>query len=629
MYFHESFDVVVIGGGHAGCEAALAAAKMGMRTAMFTINLDTIGQMSCNPAVGGIAKGHLVRELDCLGGAMPEVIDRAGIQFRVLNSSRGPAVQSPRAQADRALYRREMRRRLELEPNLFLKQAEVTDFIIREDRVVGVELIDGRRIGASAVIVTTGTFLNGLIHIGERRYSAGRSGEIASLKLAQSFQRLGFPMGRLKTGTPPRIDGRTVDLSKFEIQHGDARPTLFSYTSKQPLQPQLPCYIGYTPPALHEVIRRNIHRSPLYSGQIQGIGPRYCPSIEDKIVKFADKERHQIFLEPEGIGTNEVYVNGLSTSMPIDVQLEMLRSIPGMQQVEMIRPGYAIEYDFMQPTNLSASFETRQIENLFHAGQINGTTGYEEAAAQGIIAGINAALKVRNQDPFFLDRSEAYIGILCDDLVSRGVDEPYRMFTSRAEFRLLLRIDNADKRLINKGLALGLVSPDRDEECRQKYVRVDAAADHLRRTILKEASPYRQQLSEHVQRDIPAGVSLEQLLKRPEFAIGAFRSMLGDCGIGLSDEEASIVETQIKYEGYIRQQLAEVEKIKGVQQRRIPPDFDYAHVPGLSREIVEKLSRLRPVTLGVASRVSGITPAAVSIINVQLELDRRRRAAAS
>jgi len=629
MYFHESFDVVVIGGGHAGCEAALAAAKMGMRTAMCTINLDTIGQMSCNPAVGGIAKGHLVRELDCLGGAMPEVIDRSGIQFRMLNSSRGPAVQSPRAQADRAIYRREMRRRLEMEPNLFLKQVEVTDFIIREDKVVGLDVIDGRRSGARAVIVTTGTFLNGLIHIGERRYPAGRSGEIASIRLAQSFQRLGFPMGRLKTGTPPRIDGRTVDLSKFEIQKGDEKPTLFSYASRQPLQPQLPCYIGYTSPELHEIIKRNIHRSPLYSGQIQGIGPRYCPSIEDKIVKFADKERHQIFLEPEGIGTNEVYVNGLSTSMPIDVQLEMLQSIPGMEQVDMIRPGYAIEYDFMQPTNLSSTFETRQVENLFHAGQINGTTGYEEAAAQGIIAGINAALKISGQEPFILDRSEAYIGILCDDLVSRGVDEPYRMFTSRAEFRLLLRIDNADKRLISKGLSLGLVGRDRWDECQKKYAHVDAAAEYMRRTVLKEGSHYRQQLSQVAGLEIPPGVSLEQLLKRPEFNIAAFSGILADSGLSLTEEEAVVLETQIKYEGYIRQQLSEVEKTRSSQQRRIPSDFDYARIPGLSREVVEKLTRSRPATLGMISRISGVTPAAVSIINVQLELDRRRRAAAS
>ncbi|MBI4457282.1 MAG: tRNA uridine-5-carboxymethylaminomethyl(34) synthesis enzyme MnmG [Acidobacteria bacterium] len=629
MYFHEVFDVVVIGGGHAGCEAALASAKMGMRAALYTLNLDAIGQMSCNPAVGGIAKGHVVRELDCLGGAMPEVIDRTGIQFRMLNRSRGPAVQAPRAQADRVLYRQEMRRRLEREPNLFLKQGEIVDFIVCGDRVVGLKVMDGRRIGARAVVLATGTFLNGLIHIGERKYTAGRSGEPASIHLTESFKRLGFPMGRLKTGTPPRIDGRTVDFSKFEIQWGDPKPTLFSYASRETVQPQLACYVGYTTPRLHQIIRQNIHRSPLYSGQIQGIGPRYCPSIEDKVVKFADKERHQIFLEPEGLGTREIYVNGLSTSMPIDVQLEMLRSIPGMENVDMIRPGYAIEYDFMQPTHLSAAFETKKIENLFHAGQINGTTGYEEAAGQGMIAGINAALKVRGEEPFFLDRSEAYTGIMIDDLVSKGVDEPYRLFTSRAEFRLLLRIDNADKRLMEKGFQLGLITRDRWEACQQKYRRIDAAADFLRRTVLKESSPYRRKWSDLAQGDVPAGISLEQLLKRPEFTVEQFHEILHHSGHRLSEEEEQIIETQIKYEGYIRQQMQEVEKMQAVQQRRIPPDFDYAHVPGLSREVVEKLSRLRPATLGMASRISGVTPAAVSILHVYLELERRRRAAAS
>ncbi|MBI3939918.1 MAG: tRNA uridine-5-carboxymethylaminomethyl(34) synthesis enzyme MnmG [Acidobacteria bacterium] len=629
MFFHEAFDLIVIGGGHAGCEAALASAKMGLRTALVTINLDTIGQMSCNPAVGGIAKGHVVRELDCLGGVMPKVIDQTGIQFRMLNSSRGPAVQAPRAQADRALYRGEMRRRLEQQPNLFLKQAEVVDFVIRGDRVIGVEVIDGRRVGAGAVVVTTGTFLNGLIHVGERKFSAGRSGEGASILLAQAFQRIGFPMGRLKTGTPPRIDGRTVDFAKFEIQHGDVRPTLFSYSSRQVMQPQLPCYIGYTSPKLHDIIRRNIGRSAMYSGQIQGIGPRYCPSIEDKIVKFADKERHQIFLEPEGIGTHEIYVNGLSTSMPIDVQLEMLRSIPGLERVDMIRPGYAIEYDFMQPTHLSASLETRKVENLFHAGQINGTTGYEEAAGQGAVAGINAALKVRGEEPFILDRSEAYIGIMVDDLVTKGVDEPYRLFTSRAEFRLLLRIDNADKRLIEKGLQLGLISKERWEACRDKYRRIEAATEFLRRTLLGENSPYRLSLGAAAGQDVAAGVSLEQLLKRPEFKIDQLAGLLRDSGHELSDEERQAAEIQVKYEGYIRQQTQDVQKMQAMQQRRISGDFDYARVPGLSREVVEKLSHLRPATLGMASRVSGITPAAISILNVHLELERRRRAAAS
>lgn len=629
MHFHESFDVIVIGGGHAGCEAALAAARMGIRTALYTINLDTVGQMSCNPAIGGIAKGHVVRELDCLGGAMPEVIDKTGIQFRMLNSSRGPAVQAPRAQADRALYRLEMRRRLERQANLFLKQGEVVDFVIRDDRVVGLEIIDGRIVAAGAVVVTTGTFLNGLIHIGQRRYTAGRSGESASVRLAGAFQRLGFPMGRLKTGTPPRIDGRTVDFSKFEVQLGDARPTLFSYGSSQVVQPQVPCHVGYTSPKLHQLIRENLGRSAMYSGQIQGIGPRYCPSIEDKIVKFSDKERHQIFLEPEGNATHEIYVNGLSTSMPADVQLEMLRSIPGLERVDMIRPGYAIEYDFMQPTHLAATLETKKIENLFHAGQINGTTGYEEAAGQGIVAGVNAALKVRGEEPLLLDRSEAYIGIMIDDLVTKGVDEPYRLFTSRAEFRLLLRIDNSDKRLIEKGLSLGLVPEVRRSSYLEKYRRVEAAGEFLRRTILKEGSPYRASLTTAVGEAAPAGTSLEQLLKRPEFKIEQLSELLRESGHFLSEEERQIVEIQIKYEGYIRQQLLEVERMQGLQQRRIPSDFDYGHVPGLSHEIIEKLSQLKPATLGMASRVSGVTPAALSILNVHLEMQRRRRAAAS
>src|SRR5271157_4084166 len=494
--FTEKYDVVVVGAGHAGCEAAMAAARMGLKTALYTINLDLIAQMSCNPAVGGIAKGHLVREIDALGGIMGEVIDAVGIQFRLLNTSRGPAVWSPRAQADKKQYRAKMRQVLESEPNLRIKQAEVVDLVLENSvgavreppphqtgrRALGIRLLDGRKVEAGAVIVTTGTFLNGLIHCGENKYPAGRSGEPPSVMLGEALRRLGFEIGRLKTGTPPRLDARTIDFSKFQVQPGDPIPTPFSFRTRAITQPQTVCWITYTTPETHQVIRENLGRSPLYSGQIKGIGPRYCPSNEDKIVKFPDKPQHQIFLEPEGLDTNEIYVNGMSTSMPIDVQMAMVKSIPGLENADMIRPGYAIEYDMVQPTELYPWLETKKIHDLFLAGQINGTTGYEEAGCQGMMAGINAGLRVQGKAPITIDRTQGYAGILIDDLVSKGVDEPYRMFTSRAEFRLHLRIDNADERLTPLGYQVGTIEQKDYEAFLEKKLRIGAATKFLMET---------------------------------------------------------------------------------------------------------------------------------------------------
>jgi len=616
--FDESYDVVIVGAGHAGCEAAHAAARMGLSTAIYTMNADLIAQMSCNPAVGGIAKGHLVREIDALGGIMGLVADEAGIQFRLLNTSRGPAVWSPRAQEDKALYRTVMRRMLERTPNLFIKQAEVTELVFQGEAVAGIELQDGRRVGAKAVVLTTGTFLNGLIHIGEKQFTSGRSGEPASINLGNCIRDLGFEWGRLKTGTPPRLDRRTIDFAVFERQDGDSQPTPFSLRTTRELQNTICCYITHTSERVHEIIRKNMTRSPLYSGQIQGIGPRYCPSLEDKVVKFADKDQHQIVLEPEGVDTHEVYVNGMSTSLPIDVQREILGSMKGLESAQMIRPGYAIEYDFVQPTELHASLETKKAAGLFFAGQINGTTGYEEAGAQGIMAGINAALKVKGEEPLVLSRSQAYIGIMVDDLVTKGTNEPYRMFTSRAEFRLNLRIDNADLRLTPTARRLGLVSDDDWEQYELRQSRIDRLRESF--GTIKPDPAHAFFTSRNMElRERP---TVAALMKRPEIRLEELISEGVVTAEGMRREDLVAVETAIKYEGYLKQQDREVEKLRKAESKKIPDVLDYASMPGLSREIAEKLTRIRPQSIAQASRIPGVTPASISILLFHIEMQR-------
>ncbi|MGH9873417.1 MAG: tRNA uridine-5-carboxymethylaminomethyl(34) synthesis enzyme MnmG [Pyrinomonadaceae bacterium] len=621
MVFDEAFDVVVIGGGHAGCEAASAAGRLGAETALVTLNLDLIGQMSCNPAIGGIAKGHLVREIDALGGIMGRVADRAGIQFRLLNRSRGPAVQSPRAQADRALYRTEMRKMLEQTANLHLRQGMVMDLLVKSGKILGVEMQDGRRIAAKAVVIAAGTFLNGLVHTGQRTYTAGRAGEPASIELAETLKRLGFPVGRLKTGTPPRLDGRTIDWSAFQPQEADERPVPFSFSTDKIQQPQIKCYVGYTNQRLHATIRENLNQSPLYSGRIKGIGPRYCPSIEDKVVKFADKERHQLFLEPEGHDTNEVYLNGFSTSLPAALQQELIRLIPGLEQARIIRPGYAIEYDYCDPRELGPDLQCQRISGLFHAGQVNGTTGYEEAACQGLLAGINAAASVTGRAPLRLRREESYIGVLIDDLIKQGVDEPYRIFTSRAEYRLALRYDNADERLQRYGRELGLVGDSDWERFNQRQGRIAKAKSLLRNARLRKADAGYWAAAEIAGSALGESISFEELAKRPEITAETIQRLLplnAKEEVRMSDLEAALADNL--YAGYIRAQEAVIRRLTHHDSTPIPLDLDFRALNGLSHEMVERLERTRPQTFGEARSIPGLTPAALSTLYVAASL---------